>query len=205
MSAATRCGFFAIVATLGCSGPTNTGRPTCPPDYAEDTERAARVGARLSSVPEGRELTRYLDTHVMCFAEGGIGVITPTHQLLLASELDDGEDAARLGHLLVHARDGLPLEEDEAPRRHAALDCDARVAQALDREAVAHVVEVRLQAALDVRPRRHAFEFTADVLASPNEAEAIALVRRYLDAHPTGAPGIDGLAAGYRQRCAAGG
>jgi hypothetical protein len=169
----------------------------CPPGHVEAPERAARIAARLTSAAEGRALAPHLESHVMCFARDGLGAITGEHQLLLDSALDDGENAARVGHLLVHARDGLPMEGDERD------DCETRIARALDREAVAHVVEVRLQTALAVTPRHFAFEFAAEVMRE-DEPHAIALVRRYLVLHPMGAPGIDGLAAAYRQRCAGG-
>lgn len=192
---------IALLLAAGCARPT-ADRAPCPAGHTESGARAARVVERLASVPEGRELARVLDAHVICFAPEGLGVITGERQLLLSDALDDGENAARLGHLLVHARDGLPLDSDRAG---AGRDCEALVARALDSEALAHVVEVRLQTALEVTPTHFVFEFASQVRAAPDEAHAVALVRRYLAAHPTGAPGIDGLAAAYHQRCATGG
>ncbi len=193
-----RAGSLIASLALAACGTSDEGAPRCPAGYERDGARAARISARLSSVPEGRPLLGWLEDHVMCFAPEGLGVVTAEGQLLLPSTVDDGEGAARVGHLLVHARDGRPLEDDEDG------PCDRRVARALDREAVAHVTEVRLQAALGVRPRRFAFEFAADVLAA-TPPEDVAIVRRYLEDHPDGAPGIDGLATAYRQRCTTGG
>lgn len=199
MTAVIRAAVLLSVVTLGCSGPVEERVARCPAGHTEDAPRAARIAARLASVAEGRALGRHLEGHVLCFAPDGLGVISEERQLLLSEALGDGENAARVGHLLVHARDGLPLEYG------SVTDCDARVARALDREALAHVVEVRLQVALGVTPRHFAFEFAAEVMAADDDASAVALVRRYLNEHPTGAPGIDGLSAAYHQRCAAGG
>ena len=130
----------------------------------------------------------------MCFAPEGPNAIDADLTLVLDRALSDGEAAARVGHLLVHVRDGLPYQAD------APGDCDARVARALDREAEAHAVELDLRRALGVGGARLIFPFEAAFHAAPS-AERVALLRRWPEEHPDGAPGLDGLATGYRMRC----
>lgn len=188
-------GPLAALLVLGCSGAPEPA--PCPLGHHRDPARAAELEARLADTREGAPLAALLaGTAGICFAADAIDVITTERVLLLSDGMETGEAAARLGHLLVHVRDGLPMRE-AIPR---GADCEALLDEALDREAQAHAAEMRLQRALGAVPRRHAFEITDAVLALP-EAEQAGAVRAYLEAHPTGAPGIDGLAAGYLERC----
>jgi hypothetical protein len=152
---------------------------------------------QLERTAEGAALAALLPgTAGLCFAPGALDVITAERALLLSEAMEVREAAARTGHLLVHIRDGVPMPASVP----AGADCEALVSVALDREAEAHLVEWRLQRALGASPRVHAFEFDDDLLALPDGARRDA-VRAYLAAHPTGAPGIDGLAASYLSRC----
>lgn len=183
------------LALAGCAG----GAPiaSCPAGTQHDDARALQIRARLSSIESGATLLREAGGQMsaICFAPpGSPSVVNDAHVVILASDLQEAEAAARLGHLLVHLRDGLPDAELVGP------DCDAAVERALAREATAYVREVVLQAELHAEPRVLAFEFSADVRAAPIELRE-PLVHAYLREHPHGARGIDGLAAGYRARC----
>lgn len=63
----------------------------------------------------------------------------------LAAERSDAELAARLGHLLLHVREGLPQLTPGA-------GCDADLERALAAEVHAHALERRLRAALGAPP-----------------------------------------------------
>ncbi len=188
----------ALLVALTLVGCTDAAPTTaCPSGSTSDDARALRIRARLESVPSGAELVREAGASVrsICFAPaGGLSVVDHDHRIVLAEGLEEGEAAARLGHLLVHLRDGLPDDGLIGP------DCDAAVERALVREASAYVREVLLQTELGARPTTLAFEFAPAVAAAlPDARESIVLA--YLRAHPDGAPGIDALAAGYRARC----
>lgn len=181
---------------LGCG--TSVAAPTvpCPVGHVRDPERAERLMAVLERAPAGAALSPLLArTEGMCFSPDAIDVVTTERVLLLSTRSTDEEAAARIGHLLVHVRDGLPLGDLQP-----GADCDAEVERALRLESVAYVTEVRLQAALGARPTLRRFEFEG-AIAPLDDAAAAEHVLSYLRAHPTGAPGIDGLAAGYRTRC----
>ena len=188
---------WLLLLLAGCGAPPPA--PPCPAGAHRDDPRAARIRARLASVPSGAALAADADglVHAICFAPGGsASVVDDAHVVILATDLEEGEAAARLGHLLFHLRSGMPDAELTGP------DCDLAVERALAREAVAYVREVALQAELGAQPHVLTFDFTAAVLAaSPDAREQIVL--DYLRSHPAGAPGVDGLAAGYRARCEA--
>jgi hypothetical protein len=188
MRALTLC-----VLLVGCG----EAAVVCPAGTTADDARALRIRTRLESVERGAALVREAGERVsvICFAAPrSTSVVDASHRVMLATELDDGEAAARLGHLLVHLRDGLPDANLHGP------DCDAAVEHALALEATAYVEEISLQAELAVTPRVLAFEPSAEILAAPPDArEAIMLA--YLRAHPNGAPGIDALSTSYRARC----
>ena len=184
---------------LGACGVPAT-RAACPAGTRADGPRAAAIEARLGTVSEGRALLASRDrVAAICFGDpASSSVITADRLVLLAGALEEGEAAARLGHLLVHAREGLPIDEVHAGLDEAA--CDAAVERALMLEARAYVVEVALQDALGARPTTLAFEFAARLRAT-SEGEREGIVTAYLRAHPRGGPGIDGLADAYRARC----
>lgn len=200
-----RAGQCALgLALLGCDAAgAAAGLPpgttaACPLDAAPDPARDGRIRALLSSVPEGRALADgWLGgVRAVCFGPGPLSVVTHEHVVLLDRALGDAEAAARLGHLLMHERDGHPMSENVT----AESDCDALVHGAIAREARAYATEARLRAALDVTHPVMPFEIAAETAPLPApEAEARWLA--YLEAHPDGAPGIDALGAGYRAQC----
>jgi hypothetical protein len=184
------------LALVACS----TAPVPCPDGTHADEGRAAAIAERLGTVSEGRALLALRDrVRAICFGDRtSASVITSEHVVVLNDALEEAEAAARLGHLLVHVRDGLPIDVVSSGLDPAA--CDAAVDRALTLEARAYVVEVSLQDALGAHPTLLAFELAGDLrAASPDARESIAL--RYLRAHPSGAPGIDGLADAYRARC----
>lgn len=109
-------------------------------------------------------------------------------------DLDEPEAAARLGHLLTHAVEGLPMAHLEAG------DCAGQVDLALAQEARALTLEIRWRRALGVTARRIPYAFEDDVWRAPEPARE-GVVLDYLRAHPDGGPGVDGLLAGYSRRC----
>lgn len=187
-----------LVVGSACSTPSS---PRCPPGTAEDAAHAAALERRLGTVTEGAALLDGARTGIarICFGEQtSSSVITRDRVVILARGLEESEAAARLGHLLVHARDGLPIDAV-----HGGVDegtCEAEVGEALALEARAYVTEIALQDALGAQPRLLAFEFAADVRAAPASSRE-RVVLAYLRAHPRGGPGIDGLADAYRLQC----
>lgn len=189
-----------VLALLGAGCGDPVGRsyhaPPCPEGALDLPARADAVVARLASVPEGAALIDATRERLgrVCFGRGPSVLEERERHVVLDGALGPGEGAARLGHLLVHVRDGSPYVPGP--------DCDVVVARALDAEARAHALELELRRALSV-PAASALSFgelEPAFWAAP-EAERVALVRAYLEAHPDGAPGIDGLASGYRARC----
>lgn len=189
----------ALLIAIACDEPTgrSSHAPPCPEGALDQPARTDAIVALLGSVPEGAALLEATRARMgrVCFAPEGPNAIDADLTLVLDRALSDGEAAARVGHLLVHVRDGLPYVD--AP---PGTDCDARVAHALDREAEAHAVELELRSALGVGGSRLVFPFEAAFQSAPSH-ERVALVRRWLEEHPDGAPGLDGLATGYRMRC----
>lgn len=186
------------LALIGC-GPAAA---PCPSGTQSDPPRAHEIQARLATVSEGRALIDAARAQVpaICFgARASSSVITRDRVVLLATDLEEGEAAARLGHLLVHARDGLPVE-----LVHTGLDADAcheAVRRALMLEARAYVTEITLQDALVAEPVTLAFAFSDAVRASSTQDERESVVLAYLYAHPDGGRGVDGLLEAYRARC----
>ncbi|WP_236604107.1 hypothetical protein [Sandaracinus amylolyticus] len=182
-----RLAVLVSIVLVACEEPSS-----CPQGALDLPARAEAITTRLASVPEGAALLRDHDPRI-CFADSPSVIDEQTHAVLLDRALAAGEAAARLGHLLVHVRDGSPYRDGP--------DCDVVVARALDAEARAHALELDLRRALSVTPDVLRYEFEPAYWAVP-EHERIALVRAYLESHPDGAPGIDALASGYRARCA---
>ena len=181
---------LALITLVACEEPA----PPCPVGALDLPARADAIRARLASRPEGAALIASVRDHVgrICFSDGPSVVDEETHAVVLDRALGEGEAAARLGHLLVHVRDGSPYRDGP--------DCDVVVARALDAEARAHALELELRRALSVTPDVLRYELEDAFWAAP-QSERVALVRVYLASHPDGAPGIDALASGYRDRC----
>ena len=176
-------------------------RAPCPSGAWRDESREHAIEARLASVAEGRVLLDAQRDRVarVCFTSASsASVVTHDRVVILAQGLEEGEAAARLGHLLVHLRDGLPI--DAVSPGLAAESCDAAVGRALALEAHAYVVEIALQDELGVHPQTLAFEFGDAVRAASGDSRE-GIVLAYLRDHPTGGQGIDGLAEAYRARC----
>ena len=182
-------------------GPATTAMPAaadCPLDAAPDPARDTRIRAALATVPEGRALIdgSLARVRAVCFGHGPLSVVTHEHIVVLDEHLGDAEAAARLGHLLVHERDGHPMDAAVTAER----DCAALVHEALVRESRAYATESRLRRALEVSHPVMPFEIEADTAPlAPADADLRWLA--YLEAHPDGAPGIDALGAGYLAQC----
>lgn len=173
----------------GCGAEGGEVQPGC----RRDEPRAERLLGLLARETRAAAL---LDGErpPVCFVDGP-GVLVDGRIALPARE-DDATVAARLAHLLHHARHGRGLVAGrDAPGR----TCDEAVEEALAEEAAAHVLELELQAALGAAPSRP-FENAAEILALPGDARVEALLA-YLRAHPDGGGGYEPLARDYRARC----
>lgn len=189
---------LALVAALGCGGeraPT-VMETSCPGPTSSDAERAARVIAFARRSAEGRALLVRAAGARLCFGEVAPSVVTSDGAVLLDRRLGDAEAAARLGHLLHHVAEGAPLDEGATDGR----PCEERVADALVAEGRALALELRLRRELGVRQPRVRYEFEAPFHRAPEDRRQ-ALIVAYLEAHPEGAPGVDGLANAYLARC----
>lgn len=189
-----------VLALLGAGCEDPVGRsyhaPPCPEGALDLPARADAVVARLASVPEGAALIEETRSRLgrICFGRGPSVLEERERHVVLDAALGEREAAARLGHLLSHVHTGSPYQPGP--------DCDAVVARALDAEARAHALELELRRALSVQqPSSLSFGELEPAFWAAPEDRRVAVVREYLEAHPEGAPGIDGLAAGYRARC----
>lgn len=153
---------------------------------APDESRAQALRARLT----GTEAEGYLSTpHQVCFGIRGPAVVTTDGAVLLPRDGDDIALAARLGHLLEHVTRGT---------LRPGTDCDALVHEALQREASAYALEIRLRDRFGLG--------TADFvdLETAYRREGEAGILSWLVAHPEGGAGVDALARSYQERCEAG-
>jgi len=185
----------AVVAMLVRDARESAGAgpaPPCPEAFFDQPARAERLRGLLGSTEDGRALLDALGESEVrfCFGTIEVPVVTSERVLLLDTRAADPESAARAGHLLQHVVRGAPMPAEIAP----GVDCDAVVLAALEREAAAYALEIRLRRALGVHERRYAFE---DAYAEAGEHAIL----DYLVEHPEGGPGMDGLGAAYRQRC----
>jgi len=164
----------------------------CRSDQLEDPARAHRVEALLRSTAEGRRLLESQPAPVpICFASGDASALVNGGPALLDRAASDGENAARLGHLLLHATERMPFSGALDPRR----PCAALVEEAVRAEARAHALELELRRALRVTAPRRRYDFEADYFATSPERRLELLADR-LRAAP------DGLARAYAERCA---
>lgn len=179
-------------APLAYAGPA----APCPAGFFDQLGRAQTLQAALRSTDEGRALLDELGaTEVRwCFGAIEVPVVQDDRVLVLDRGMDDAELAPRAGHLLHHVVRGAPFPA--SVERDA--DCDRVVHEALEREARAYALELRLRRALSVETARYEFE-AAYFAADASEGDRV--IFDYLLSHPQGGPGIDGLAAAYRQRC----
>ena len=150
-----------------------------------DETRADRLRARL----EPTEAAGYLDApHRICFSVRGPAVVTDEGAVLLPRDEDDDALAARLGHLLEHVVRGT-LSDDRSQ------SCDARVHRALQREASAYALELRL------RDRFGLEEAPFVDVERAYRAGGEQGILSWLEANPEGGRGIDALGRSYRARC----
>jgi len=187
----------AIVAIASCRRADSNQQ--CPASLAKNEDRARRLWDRLDDAPDGALLmTRTSSLPLVCFGKVDLSVVTTEGIVLFDNRLDDDEGAARLGHLLAHIVNGMPMAN---PRD---VDCETQVNDALQLEAQALSLELRLRKNLqrDVqkRAKRQAYEFEAGYWAT-EEPKREQFLWDYMRAHPNGAPGLDGLAHGYAKRC----
>ncbi len=175
----------------------------CPARFAEDATRGPALVEALRATTEGAGILARLPPspapHI-CFGPATTSAITPEGVILFTADLQGPEATARLGHLLLHLAEGLPMA------RPTAGDCATQVDVALAAEARALAVELRLRRELGApapsgNGRRLPYAFEDAFWAAP-PAGREALILAYLRAHPDGAPGLDALAAGYARRCA---
>ena len=126
-------------AVLGaCQDPPRG--PSCPEGTVRDAGRLERLHQRLFTDPDARALV--VATHgryVVCFGDGIEPGVDARHRVRLDRGQDDRSSAAKLGHLLVHVRRGLPfVDGDTRP-------CAERLARARTLEEAAHDQESRLR------------------------------------------------------------
>ncbi|MBI4703967.1 MAG: hypothetical protein HY744_22900 [Deltaproteobacteria bacterium] len=171
----------------------------CPAALRADAARASRVRVLLASTAEGRDVLRRVGGHTprVCFGGDEAGVLRADGVLVLSPQCSEREQAARLGHLLLHAVEGPPFPVRPAPSR----PCADLVAAAVRAEARAHALELRLRRELGVTAPRLPFPFEGAFWAAPAERQ-VEVVRTWLLAPPAGAGGPAGLAAAYARRCA---
>lgn len=177
------------------ASPSGPAAP-CPYGFVDQPARGAGLIHGLRTTDDGARLVTALGAREVryCFGETDHGLVTEERVLLLSRDAPELENAARVAHLLHHVVEGSPYPSS-VPR---GADCDAIVERAIEREAAAYAIEVRVRRALgEERPR---YEFERAFFAAP-EADRERVVADYLRAHPDGAPNLDGLVAGYRARC----
>jgi hypothetical protein len=128
---------LTLLLLLGCEK-----QSACPDGYRSDPPRTSRVADALGRNSEGKPL---LDAargrYQVCWGEPSVPVIDAQRRLLLPRGATDAEAAARMGHLLLHVVEGIPLADG----------CGTR-ALAEQQEKKAHALEARLRAALGASP-----------------------------------------------------
>lgn len=183
---------FVACALVAC------GAEPLASDCTTDDARTRRVLDALSAVADAEVLGAAASGDAICFGEGA-GTTRPGPVFVLPTDTSDEEAAARLVHLLHHARHGRGLVAHEPIA--AAADCDALVREALEEEAQAHVLEMQVRRAIGVDRPRRPFVNQAEILALPREAREAAVLA-FLLAHPDGGGGYEPLARDYRAQCA---
>jgi hypothetical protein len=186
------------LATLARAEPphavaASTSTPQCPPDFALDPPRAARIRRDLDRT-DATDLLRAAQARrplAFCFGPIDRSVVRDDGLLLLDARLPRGADSARVAHLFHHVVEFPDLDAPAGP------PCETLVAQALDSEARALATEIHLRAPARLDP---IYEIEAECAREPLAA-CTRRMRAYLDAHPHGAPGIDPLAIQYGERC----
>jgi len=164
----------------------------CPEKTQSDGWRATQILSSLGGDREGRSwLARVGYRPRVCFGQIEDGVVRTDGVFVLRDDWDAEANAARLGHLLVHQVEGPPLSDDAA--QNSQTPCSQLVSDALDAEARAYAVELRLRRALGLEAvAAHA----RDYWKAP-EPQRLQLVREYLESAPDRPP----LKEQYLGRC----
>lgn len=152
----------------------------------------------LEHVPEYTSAVKKLGhAPLFCFGKSTHAGVLKSGTLLLPATQDISRSAARAAHLTVHLTDGLTQLVDSPG------DCQTTVHQALEKEAQALLVELRILDETKAPPAADAALELEQVYHNAPVDRRETVVRRYLAEHPQGAPGLDGLVAGYTKRCRA--
>lgn len=176
----------------------HTRAPPCPPGHRALPERAERMWRLLEGTLRDPELRHAIAARPrVCFRSAAESAITAGGLMVLDPRVDDAENAARLGHLLLH-RSQSSLRIAASARGWACADV---VEAAIAAEAQAHALELELRRALGVTDPKRVFPFERAFWQTP-APEREAMLRAYFFAHPDGAPGVPGFVRAYRSRCA---
>jgi hypothetical protein len=125
------------IGVLGCA----RSRQPCPAGHTDDPARTARIRSLLKTTSEGESLlSGARQPPRVCFGQVDRGVLRTDGIAVLSLGASDGQNAARLGHLLLHEAEGPPLPTALRPD----ANCDVLVAKAVEAEARAHALEQRL-------------------------------------------------------------
>ena len=188
---------LALCPLLLGSAPSEPRSPrACPPALAPDGPREAALRARLSADPEAATLLRGAAPLAFCFGPDVEPAVTTDGAVLLPLALSLPATAARAAHLVRHRRPGSPLTA--LPVSATPADCARWVEAALDEEARAHALELRL---LDAAGEPSALPFRDAARAAP-EGHRHEPILRWFHEHPDGASAVPPLAASYAARCA---
>jgi hypothetical protein len=188
---------LSALALIGCGEPA-PARPACPDGLHEDESRAGRLVGLLDSTGPGRDLLRRAPALPrICFGDVAEPAITSEGVVLLDPRDDDGEAAARLGHLVLHVVEGLPMSGATGPER----PCRERVDDAVRAEARAHALELELRRRLGVTRPRAPFAFENAYWAAPQDRR-VEVIRAWFEAHPAGGGGVPGFVDAYGRACA---
>ena len=170
-----------------------------PARFAPDPARAAALVDALRAAPGRAEPSSPARPPLLvCFGPARVSTVTTEQVVLFDADLHGAEATARLGHLVEHLAEGLPLG------RVTDEGCAVQVDRALAAEARALALELRLRRALGAPSgdgRRLPYTFEDAFWTAPADRRE-ALILADLRAHPDGGPGLDALASGYAQRCA---
>lgn len=171
--------------------------PPCPGSYRSDPDRAQAILSLLRQTEEGTSLlARKGAPLTLCFGDINVSSITDDHLFLLRQDVTDPMLAARLGHLLLHSVEGMPMAGLDDP----GLDCDALVDDALRKEAKAHALELELRSTLGASAKEAAFPFEKQFWEAPR-SKRVEVVHGFFRSHPQGAKNVIGFAGAYQERC----
>jgi hypothetical protein len=131
----------------------NVSQPAarCPARSTDDAARTQRILRLLRGVPEARRvLERELEAPLVCYADASEGVVDGNGVFLLPRSHGEPSNAARLGHLMLHRREALPL--DDRSIRESRLPCAEFVDRVMQSERRARELEAKLRRAFSLEP-----------------------------------------------------